>query len=177
MQALENQQSFQNQQEELAFVPQAEQKPYPMKWHKWVIWVQLWISALSNLYSAYTFLNGAGYSALAYSLYPGLRAAGVFAGIGSLAVAVYTVYARFQLSRLKQGAPGKLVMLSVFALVLSFLYRMWICSVVNVSFKWSAETVVEHHVFPGGDEGQLQLLRQTQRSVCELIRICRRRRF
>ena len=139
MQALENQHSFQNQQEERAFVPQTEQNPYPMKWHKWVIWVQLWISALSNLYSAYTFLSGAGYSALAYSLYPGLRAAGVFAGIGSLAIAVYAVYVRFQLSRLKQGAPGKLVMLSAFALVLSFLYRMWICSAVNVSFKWSAE--------------------------------------
>lgn len=77
----------------------------PMTWHKWLIYGLLWLWALSYLVTG-TALLEAGAS---------------FWGILFLALAAGCVYVRFQLARLKTGAPKKLLILFIISDVLNFL--------------------------------------------------------
>ena len=60
-----------------AQTPAAAQQPMKMKWFKFVIWVQLFLAALSSLYTAFSLFTGSAYLGSAdtiYSYYPGLKA-------------------------------------------------------------------------------------------------------
>lgn len=76
-----------------------------MTWHKWLIYGLLWLWALNCL--------GSGLLLLEVGI--------AFWGILFLALAAGCVYVRFQLSRLKTGAPKKLLILSIIIDVLNFL--------------------------------------------------------
>lgn len=86
-------------------VKAAARSDVPMTWHKWLIYGLLWIWALSYLVTG-TALLDAGAS---------------FWGILFLALAAGCVYVRFQLARLKTGAPKKLLILFIISDVLNFL--------------------------------------------------------
>ena len=86
-------------------VKAAARSDVPMTWHKWLIYGLLWIWALSYLVTG-TALLEAGAS---------------FWGILFLALAAGCVYVRFQLARLKTGAPKKLLILFIIIDVLNFL--------------------------------------------------------
>ena len=86
-------------------VKAAARSDVPMTWHKWLIYGLLWLWALNCL--------GSGLLLLEVGV--------AFWGILFLALAAGCVYVRFQLARLKTGAPKKLLILSIIIDVLNFL--------------------------------------------------------
>lgn len=86
-------------------VKAAARSDVPMTWHKWLIYGLLWLWALSSLANG-TLLFEAG---------------AFFDGLLFFALAAGCVYVRFQLARLKTGAPKKLLILSIIIDVLNFL--------------------------------------------------------
>lgn len=86
-------------------VKAAARSDVPMTWHKWLIYGLLWIWAFFSVGSGMLLIEtGAS-----------------FLGILFLAIAAGCVYVRFQLARLKTGAPKKLLILFIISGVLDFL--------------------------------------------------------
>lgn len=103
-----------------------ETKPdMPMKWFKFLIYFALWLSALSNLSSGLQLLTGAAYEGMAervYAFFDGLQAVDLIFGLGSLALAGFAIYTRFQLAGFKKGSPKLLLMTYILACVLGLAY-------------------------------------------------------
>ena len=81
----------------------AEQTPeMPMKWHKFLISISLWVAVLVNLGNAGTYFSFA-------SMY------GIYAVCGAvmLALSVFSVVVRFALARFKSNGPKLLVILNI----------------------------------------------------------------
>lgn len=79
-----------------------------MKWFKFIIWVQLFLSALILLGQAFQFFTGSLYGDSArfvYALYDGLKTADVIMGIVSVAMAGTAIYVRMELAGFKRDAP------------------------------------------------------------------------
>lgn len=82
----------------------------PMKWYNFVIWVQLFVSALVSLYNAVQFFTGAQYGEgsadLVYLFYGnGLKILDIVMGICSVICIGWAIYARQQLRHYKRQAP------------------------------------------------------------------------
>lgn len=94
----------------------------PMNWFKFIIWCQLFLTALSELSNAFLYLTGRYYTvqginpAEFYSQYPLFRIVNyLFGGVG-VVMCIFAIYTRFQLAGFKKGAPGlflKYTMISV----------------------------------------------------------------
>ncbi|MGM9536733.1 MAG: zinc ribbon domain-containing protein [Candidatus Onthomonas sp.] len=104
---------------------------YPMKWFKFIIYFQLFLSAITSLISGVSCLTGANYSTTGlvtpeevYSTFPGLRVVDLIVGVGVLVLAVLAIVVRQKLAHYRQGAPelyltllGADIALSVFYIV------------------------------------------------------------
>ena len=81
-----------------------------MKWFKFIIYVQLFLSALGNLILGIGLLAGTAYgeySGLVYAVAPALRAVDVVIGLALLALAAAAIVVRQRLARyLGRGAPA-----------------------------------------------------------------------
>ena len=89
-------------------VPYNPQPNLPMKWYKFVIWVQLFLAALYALSYAVRLFTGTAYgkeTELYYEMYDGLRAADIVFGLMYVGVIVLAIYVRQQLAGFKKGAP------------------------------------------------------------------------
>ena len=79
-----------------------------MKWFKFIIWVQLFLSALVYLGNAIQALTGGQYHGeadLIYSVFPAMKGADTFMGIACLALAIFAIVVRFQLSGYRKLGP------------------------------------------------------------------------
>ncbi len=79
-----------------------------MKWFKFIIWVQLFLAALSDLGAGLGLLTGMAYGDYVsdvYAMFPVLRPLDILEGLLCLALAVAAIYVRFQLSGYKQKGP------------------------------------------------------------------------
>ncbi|MCD8222658.1 MAG: hypothetical protein LUD07_10870 [Clostridiales bacterium] len=99
----------------------------PMKWFKFVIWVQLFLTAFVSLGCACGYLSGmyskinTGYH-MPYSYFRGLRLLDIIIGIIYLLLAAADIYTRFQLSGFKRIAPRLYIYLLIFNMVIPMLY-------------------------------------------------------
>ena len=85
-------------------------QPLPMKWYKFIIYVQLFLGALSNVINGFMCLTGAHYgSGMADYIYDyygfGLRIIDILMGVVSIGLAVIAVLVRQQLARYKKNSP------------------------------------------------------------------------
>lgn len=96
----------------------------PLKWHKFLIYFSLWVSAV------FVCLRGAGFvllgilgddSSQIFQL-SGVKALNVIYGILYLACAVYHIYTRYQLARFRVGAPKHLLILYVIVPAIELVY-------------------------------------------------------
>ncbi len=97
----------------------------PMKWFKFVIWVQLFLSALSWLDKGFLLLTGTAYGDYTESLYiyyGGLKVVDILFGLLSIAFAVAAVYVRFQLSGFKRNGPKFYLYLLLASIGISLVY-------------------------------------------------------
>ncbi|MCC8100308.1 MAG: hypothetical protein LIO78_09680 [Clostridiales bacterium] len=96
-----------------------------MKWFKFVIWVQLFLAALTNLGTAIGLLTGSiygDYAGLVYAFYDGLRALDIIIALLCLALAGAAIYVRFQLSGYKQKGPTLYLYFLLASVAVSLLY-------------------------------------------------------
>ena len=117
---------------------------HPMKWFKFVIWVQLFLSALISLSSAVSMFSGSLYLGAAdrvYSIYPGLKVIDILAGVVFLALAAFAIYIRQQLAHYKENGPKFYLILLVIAAAETFLYALAATIIVGANM-FSIRTVI-----------------------------------
>lgn len=122
---------------------------YSMKWFKFAIYFQLFLSALISLMSGVSYLTGANYSTTGlvtleevYSTFPGLRAVDLIVGVGLLALAVLAIAVRQKLAHYRRGAPKLYLMLLGADVALSVLYLL-ACSAMLGTLLLDASTISE----------------------------------
>lgn len=99
----------------------------PMKWFKFIIYVQLFLSALGNLILGIGLLAGTAYgeySGLVYAVAPALRAVDVVIGLALLALAAAAIVVRQRLARYRAGAPRLYLLLLAVSLGVSLVYLL-----------------------------------------------------
>lgn len=80
----------------------------PLKWFKFIIYVQLFLSALGNLVTGIQLVTGLQYGdvqGMVYSTYPALKPVDVVMGLLSLGLMVWALVVRQRLAKFRQGAP------------------------------------------------------------------------
>ena len=114
-----------------------QQPQLPMKWHKFLIYFWLWLQALAAVGSAGQVMSGLIFGSQeigeqVFQAYAGMKPLCTAIGVAYLILAVYVIYTRFQLARLKSGAPGKLLAIFVFSLVLSLAFILGAAAVSGI---------------------------------------------
>ncbi|MGM9594255.1 MAG: hypothetical protein ACI3U8_07860 [Candidatus Onthomonas sp.] len=100
----------------------------PGKWFKFIIYFQLFLSALMGLFSGIGLLTGSTYEAQGldvewvYDYFPGLRAVDLIMSVGLIALAVLSIVVRQKLAHYRQGAPKQYLLLLGGNMVLSIFY-------------------------------------------------------
>lgn len=85
----------------------------PMKWFKFIIYFQLFASALINLGTGWLYLTGSIYSNQSeyvtantiYSFYPKLLVVDKFYGVCLIGLAIAAIFVRMKLAKFHKGAP------------------------------------------------------------------------
>ncbi len=98
---------------------------YPMKWYKFIIYVQLFLTALLNLGSAVSYFTGNQYRGnvdAVYATFPGMKTLDTLMGVASIAVAVFGVIVRQKLAGFKKEGPRWYLILFGVSAVASVLY-------------------------------------------------------
>lgn len=103
------------------------EKQWKMKWFKFLIYVELFLSAVSSLFGAYLYLTGAHYgTGMADAVYTyygmGLRVFDRIIGVYCIALAVFTIIVRQRLAKYKAGAPALYLTLLVLRAVYTLVY-------------------------------------------------------
>ncbi len=112
---------------------------YSMKWHKFLIYFALWLSAVLNIVSAFGYFTGSAYNASGasasrvYSTFPGLKGVDIFMGICLLAIGVMALVTRFALAGYKQNGPKMLLILYGINLVVPVLYLILASTTTGLS--------------------------------------------
>ncbi len=133
-------------------VPGAEPEPSPvhpvpagaaeapgMKWFKFIIWVQLFLSALMLAASSIMLFTGARYMTeygsardLVYLFFPGLQAVDVLFAVAFLALAIWCIVVRMGLAKFKKGAPTQYLVLLGVNIAAQILFAVATSAVTNV---------------------------------------------
>ncbi len=107
--------------------PQTPLAPQPMAWYKFLIYFALFASALINIGQGGMLLNGSQYgnfgeAEAVYSAISGLQVLDIMVALLSIALGVFALVTRFQLSGYKKAAPNCVVMTYLFAAVINLIY-------------------------------------------------------
>ena len=82
-----------------------------MGWFKFIIYFQLFATAIVSLYNAYAFITGEIYAVfggspkMVFSRFPSLKTVGIVCGLLYLVTAVGAIYTRFRLAGFKKNGP------------------------------------------------------------------------
>ena len=108
---------------------ESAQREMPMKWYKFLIYFSLFAGAVLNVINGISVLTGLQYdtqeeglAALVYETFPGLKGVDVFFSLGVIALGVFGLFVRFQLSGFKKNAPVLLTFLYVFTAIINVGY-------------------------------------------------------
>lgn len=136
-----NSQSVNNNQWEAnnyAYNANSVQPALPMKWYKFVIYVQLFLTGLAALGSGFAALTGSMYgqdnASAVYGLYPSLKVADIFIGIVWIAYAVFAVFiVRSQLVKYKSSAIMSLLICYGLSPLINTIHLIIQTSIVGIS--------------------------------------------
>lgn len=101
------------------------QKARPMKWFKFVIYVQLFLAALSGIGVGISYLTGTVYGDAAsqvYFFYKSLKTLDVVFGVLGIIGAVLAIIVRQSLAHYKKSGPGMYYAFLVYNIVVNVLY-------------------------------------------------------
>lgn len=104
---------------------------HPMKYYKFVIWVQLFLSAVVGVSQGILLLTGRIYETvsdasaeLIYAFYPGMHAVNILFGLIYIALAAAAIYVRQQLAHFKTKAPDLYYIYLIAQMAATFLYAV-----------------------------------------------------
>jgi len=105
---------------------------YRLKWHKFLIYFSLWISALSAVSQGINFYSGGLYedSAAAYAYYQGLEKLDTVMGLMYIALGIFIIISRFKLARWRENAVAWLTWSYILPPVC---YIVWLFSFSNIT--------------------------------------------
>ncbi len=106
----------------------------PMNWYKFLIYFALFAGAVLNLISGIMQLTGAQYDGaaeLVYAYFGSLKVIDILFGLATIGAAIYGVYVRFELAKLKKGAPQKLTILYILVVAISVIYLIAVAVVLS----------------------------------------------
>lgn len=112
-----------------------ETKEMPMKWHKFLIYFNLWVSAISALASGMMMMTGAHYDGMAddvYYMFGAMKAVDIFFGLFSIGLAILAIVARFALARYQQRGPKLLMGLYGANAAMALLYAVVASTVTGI---------------------------------------------
>ena len=107
-----------------------------MKWYKFIIWVQLFLSALSLVGTGLMLLTGAHYGdakGLVYLVYGGLQAVDIIFAIVFVALAVCCIIVRMNLAKFKKGAPTQYLTLLGANIAAQLVYALALAAITQVN--------------------------------------------
>ena len=96
-----------------------------MNWFKFIIYVQLFLSAALTAFTGISMIAGMHYGELAdtvYRFFSSLKGLDITFGIIFIAMAGFAIYARMRLARFKQNGPKMYILYCVASIVLSIAY-------------------------------------------------------
>ncbi len=148
---VQNQNPYQNQMPNYGNNPYMPQVPYnqpvykpspadyEMKWFKFVIYFQLFFTAVYQLISAYIISTGRHYineygnnvSDLVYEVFPGLQSLDTTMGVLMIVLAVYAIITRFMLSGYKKAGPPMYIVFYILGILISGYYLIRARSVAS----------------------------------------------
>ncbi len=101
----------------------------PMKWYKFVIYFQLFSSALVNIISGVSFCTGLYYgggdaATHVYAYYGSLRWIDLFMGICSFALAAMAIVVRQKLKNFKKNGPEQYLLLLILGVLIQAEYAI-----------------------------------------------------
>ena len=113
---------------------------YSMKWHKFLIYFSLWLSAVVNSVNAIRAFNGSIYGSssraeLVYLAYPGMKAITLIYGVALLGLAVLAIATRFALAGYKANGPRLLIILYILNLVVGLGFLILASMVSHIPFS------------------------------------------
>ena len=128
------QQNMYNQQDMYNQTSQQPQKELGMKWFHFVIYSQLFVSALVGLWNGFQLLTGRIYGEntdRVYSYFSGLKGVDTIIGICYIAIAIFALVTRFMLADFKKCGPAMYIGMQVAGLIISIAYIASVTSIVD----------------------------------------------
>lgn len=120
----------------------AESSAYakPMKWHKFLIYFSLWLSAILFITAGIGYLSGTNYGDqidAVYSSYPGLKTIDLVFGFSYLFLGVFYIITRFKLAKFQSNAIACLTLCYILPLLVGLLYL--ICYFKQTKLLYSSD--------------------------------------
>ena len=117
----------------------------PMRWHKALVYVILWLSMISNFITGIRYLSGAAYveasidfSKQVYGLFPALAVLDKCYGVACLALVALLLYTWFGLRGFKRGAWVLPAVLYIVAAGISLVYAVVFLSIAHTQLDPNA---------------------------------------
>lgn len=111
--------------------PYTPPQTQPMNYYKFVIWIQLFLAALSGAVHGLGLLFGFWYELVSninaqwyYLFFPAMHVVDILFGLAYIALAVGAVYTRQEMAHFKKNAPDLYYLFLIASAVLSFLYTV-----------------------------------------------------
>lgn len=119
-----------------------------MKWFQFIIWFQLFLSALTGVVNGYSIMTGSHYDVsdwqldYIYNVFDGLKTLDVVTGIAFIALGIFALITRFVLAGFKKAGPAMYLGLLTANIVFSIIYIAVFCSIVDSMDGITSSTLV-----------------------------------
>lgn len=106
----------------------------PMNWYKFLIYIALFLGAISNAYTGIQMLTGSQYEGAAtyvYAMYSSLKFIDIIIGLACIGLAVLAIITRQKLANFKSDGPKSLTILYIANIVVMLVYIILIVMTVG----------------------------------------------
>ena len=117
-----------------------------MKWFNFIIWIQLFLTALLGLINGIRLISGGVYgknASAVYNTFGGLKVLDVIVGILFLLIAVAAVFVRFQLAGFKMNAPRLYLILLITIVSVTLVYYVIAGIILTKDSRLSFSDILE----------------------------------
>ncbi len=119
-----------------------------MKWFQFIIWFQLFVSALTGVVNGYNIMTGSHYDVTdwqldyIYNIYDGLKMLDVVTGIAFIVLGIFALITRFMLAGFKKAGPAMYLGLLAANIIFSIIYLAVFSSIVDSIDGISSSTII-----------------------------------
>ena len=117
----------------------------PMRWYKFVIYVQLFLNMAAQIYDAYMFLTGNVYGGLkteVYEVFPKIKGLDIGRGVTSIFLAIAVVVIRQRLAKFKTNSEKWLLAFYGINWAISFLYTLIASILIDIAIVFDFSSLL-----------------------------------